>query len=102
MGQSLEITINNGVGLPVHFASTTPSSAAPIDADELGVASQLLGEPLKLIRSKQLMSKELLMHNMSLKRKSYLMFEKGKDQLLKLQDIMYREKMTDGSSMSKP
>ncbi|KRF67248.1 hypothetical protein ASG99_16625 [Bacillus sp. Soil768D1] len=51
MGKPLEITINNGVGLPVHFASTTPSSAAPLDADELGVASQLLGEPLKLIRS---------------------------------------------------
>lgn len=51
MNKPLEITINNGVGLPVHFASTTPSSAAPIDADELGVASQLLGEPLKLLRS---------------------------------------------------
>lgn len=51
MGKPLEITINNGVGLPVHFAATTPSSAAPLDADELGVASQLLGEPLRLIRS---------------------------------------------------
>ncbi|MFD1707859.1 UbiD family decarboxylase [Siminovitchia sediminis] len=51
MGKPLEITINNGVGLPVHFASTTPSSAAPIDADELGVASELLGEPLQLIKS---------------------------------------------------
>ncbi|MEK4025030.1 UbiD family decarboxylase [Sporosarcina sp. FSL W7-1283] len=51
MNKPLEITINNGVGLPVHFASTTPSSAAPIDADELGVASQLLGEPLRLLRS---------------------------------------------------
>ncbi|VEF46764.1 3-octaprenyl-4-hydroxybenzoate carboxy-lyase [Bacillus freudenreichii] len=50
-GKPLEITINNGVGLPVHFASTTPSSAAPIDADELGVASELLGEPLKLLKS---------------------------------------------------
>jgi 2,5-furandicarboxylate decarboxylase 1 len=51
MGKPLEITINNGVGLAVHFASTTPSSAAPLGADELGVASELLGEPLKLIRS---------------------------------------------------
>lgn len=50
-GKPLEITINNGVGLPVHFASTTPTTAAPIDKDELGVASALLGEPLKLIRS---------------------------------------------------
>ena len=50
-GKRLDITINNGVGLPVHFASTTPITAAPIDKDELGVASALLGEPLKLIKS---------------------------------------------------
>src|SRR5699024_314291 len=34
-GKRLDITINNGVGLPVHFASTTPITAAPIDKDEL-------------------------------------------------------------------
>jgi 2,5-furandicarboxylate decarboxylase 1 len=51
LGEPLEITINNGVGLPVHFASTAPATAAPIDKDELGVASALLGEPLKLIKS---------------------------------------------------
>lgn len=50
-GKRLEITINNGVGLPVHFASTTPITAAPLNKDELGVASALLGEPLKLIKS---------------------------------------------------
>ncbi|MFQ5667402.1 MAG: UbiD family decarboxylase [Candidatus Binatia bacterium] len=47
----LEITINNGVDPSVHFAAATPGSVAPIDVDELGIASQLLGEPLRLVRS---------------------------------------------------
>ncbi|PDY49535.1 UbiD family decarboxylase [Bacillus toyonensis] len=51
IGKPLEITINVGVGLPVHFAATSPSNVAAIDHDELGIASALLGEPLKLIRS---------------------------------------------------
>lgn len=51
MGVPLEITINNGVGPAVHIAAVTPSNAAPIDSDELGVASELLGEPLRLLRS---------------------------------------------------
>ncbi|MBI3076872.1 MAG: UbiD family decarboxylase [Deltaproteobacteria bacterium] len=48
-GVPLEITINNGVDLGVHMAAVTPAVAAPIDMDELGVASQLLGEPLQLV-----------------------------------------------------
>lgn len=53
MGVPLEVTINNGVGPAVHFASVTPSNAALLDQDELGVASELLGEPLKLLRSQE-------------------------------------------------
>lgn len=48
-GQPLEITINNGVDPSVHFAATVPASAAPIDKDELGIASHLRGEPLELV-----------------------------------------------------
>lgn len=51
LGKPLEITINVGVGLPVHFAATSPSNVASINHDELGIASAMLGEPLKLIRS---------------------------------------------------
>jgi len=50
-GQPLEITVNNGVDVGVHLAAATPSSAAPIDKDELGIASQIMGEPAKLIRA---------------------------------------------------
>ena len=47
-GEPLEITINNGVHPAYFVAATTPSSAAPIDVDELAVASYLLGEPARL------------------------------------------------------
>ncbi|MHB8618357.1 MAG: UbiD family decarboxylase [Chloroflexota bacterium] len=50
-GRSLPITINNGVGLAVYVAAAVPSKDAPIFTDELGVASQLLGQPLRLLRS---------------------------------------------------
>ena len=53
MGVPLEVTINNGVGPAVHFAAVTPSNAASLDQDELGVASELLGEPLQLLRSQE-------------------------------------------------
>ncbi|MCM3568662.1 UbiD family decarboxylase [Neobacillus mesonae] len=53
MGVPLEVTINNGVGPAVHFAAVTPSNAASLDQDELGVASELLGEPLRLLRSQE-------------------------------------------------
>jgi 2,5-furandicarboxylate decarboxylase 1 len=51
MGKPLEITINNGVSPAVHIAAVTPSNAASIDEDELGIASTILGEPLSLIKS---------------------------------------------------
>lgn len=51
-GQPLEITISNGVHPAYFVAATTPSSAAPIDVDELAVASYLLGEPARLCKSR--------------------------------------------------
>jgi 2,5-furandicarboxylate decarboxylase 1 len=50
-GKPLEITINNGVSPAVHIAAVTPSNAALIDQDELGIASTILGEPLSLLQS---------------------------------------------------
>ncbi|GAB4421932.1 MAG: hypothetical protein Fur0044_19720 [Anaerolineae bacterium] len=50
-GQSLEVTLNNGIGPAVHIASAVPSSPAPIDKDEPGIAGNISGEPLRLIRS---------------------------------------------------
>lgn len=52
MGCPLEITINNGVDPSVIIAALSPASAAPLDRDELGIASVLLGEPLHLCKSK--------------------------------------------------
>lgn len=51
-GESLEITISNGAHPAYFVAATTPSSAAPIDVDELAVASYLLGEPARLSKSR--------------------------------------------------
>lgn len=51
-GVPLEITLNNGVDPAVHFASVVPAVAAPIELDELGIASHLLGEPLALVKAK--------------------------------------------------
>jgi 2,5-furandicarboxylate decarboxylase 1 len=50
-GKPLEVTLNNGVGPAIHIASIVPASAAPIDTDELGVASSFTGRPLQLLRS---------------------------------------------------
>lgn len=47
-GVPLEISINNGVHPAYYVAAITPSAAAPIDVDELAVASALLGEPARL------------------------------------------------------
>ena len=47
-GEPLEITINNGVHPAYYVAAITPSAAAPMDVDELAVASALLGEPARL------------------------------------------------------
>ncbi|MEJ8566413.1 UbiD family decarboxylase [Elongatibacter sediminis] len=50
-GEPLEITVSNGVDVGAHLAAASPASAAPIDTDELGIASQVLGEPARLLRS---------------------------------------------------
>jgi len=50
-GVPLEITVNNGVDFPVCMAGAVPASAAPIEMDELGIASQLRGAPVELIES---------------------------------------------------
>lgn len=50
-GVPLEITVNNGVDLAVHMAAAMPESAAPIELDELGIACQIRGEPVELIRA---------------------------------------------------
>ncbi len=48
-GQSLFFTLNAGVGPGLHFAASTPAEAAPAEADELGIASEFEGAPLKLV-----------------------------------------------------
>ena len=50
-GQPLEVTLNDGIGPAVHIASAVPSSAAPMDKDQLGIAGNMSGEPLRLLRS---------------------------------------------------
>ena len=52
-GETLPFTLNVGVGPGVHFAAATPSEAAPIDTDELGIASAFQGAPLELVPSTQ-------------------------------------------------
>jgi 2,5-furandicarboxylate decarboxylase 1 len=49
--QPLEITISNGVNIPSAIAAVTPGSVAPPELDELGIASVLLGEPVRLCKS---------------------------------------------------
>lgn len=51
-GEPLEVTVNNGVDVGVHLAAASPASAAPIEMDELGIASQVLGKPARLIRAR--------------------------------------------------
>ena len=51
-GEPLEMTINNGVDPSIHFAAAVPASAAPMERDELGIASHLRGEPLELVPGK--------------------------------------------------
>ena len=50
-GESLEITINNGVDPAVALAALSPGAAAPVNMDELGIASVMLGEPVRLCKS---------------------------------------------------
>lgn len=50
-GEALEMTVNNGVDLGVHLAAASPASVAPIEMDEVGIACQIRGEPVELIRA---------------------------------------------------
>lgn len=47
--QPLPFTLNVGVGPGLHFAAATPAEAAPIETDELGIASRFHGRPLELV-----------------------------------------------------
>lgn len=49
LGRSVWITLNCGVGPGLHFAAAAPAEAAPIDRDELGIASEFHGAPLELV-----------------------------------------------------
>ena len=49
LGQPLPFTLNVGVGPGLHFAAATPAEAAPIETDELGIASRFHGRPLELV-----------------------------------------------------
>ncbi len=48
-GEPLPFTLNIGVGPGLHFAAATPAEAAPIETDELGIASEFHGRPLELV-----------------------------------------------------
>ena len=49
LGQPLALTINIGVGPGLHFAAAAPAEAAPVEMDELGIASEIHGAPLELV-----------------------------------------------------
>jgi 2,5-furandicarboxylate decarboxylase 1 len=53
LGRSLWITLNCGVGPGLHFAAAAPAEAAPIDRDELGIASEFHGAPLELVPGRE-------------------------------------------------
>ena len=53
-GETLKFSINCGVSPGLHFAAATPAEAAPIDTDELGIASVFHGTPLELVEGKTL------------------------------------------------
>lgn len=48
-GKPLPITINIGCGPGLHFAASAPAEAAPIDTDELGIASEFHGSAVELV-----------------------------------------------------
>ena len=50
-GKPLTFTLNCGVGPGLHFAASAPAEAAPLDKDELGIASEFHGRPLELVKS---------------------------------------------------
>lgn len=52
LGRPLPFTLNVGVGPGLHFAASAPAEAAPIDKDELGIASEFHGAPVQLVRGR--------------------------------------------------
>ena len=50
-GEPLELTVNNGADFAMSMAAAAPSPAAPIEMDEIGIASQIRGEPVELMAS---------------------------------------------------
>lgn len=50
-GEALEVTINNGVDFAVTMAGAAPAGAAPMEMDEIGIACQIRGAPVPLLRS---------------------------------------------------
>ena len=62
-GEPLPFTLNIGVGPGLHFAAATPAEAAPIDTDELGIASEFHGRPLELVAG-TLSAVEMVAHAM--------------------------------------
>jgi 2,5-furandicarboxylate decarboxylase 1 len=54
LGRALSFSLNIGVGPGLHFAAAAPAEAAPIDTDELGIASEFHGAPLQLVMGKLL------------------------------------------------
>lgn len=62
-GVSLPFTLNVGVGPGLHFAAATPAEAAPMETDELGIASEFHGAPLELV-SGTVLDVEMVAHAM--------------------------------------
>jgi UbiD family decarboxylase len=62
-GENLPFTLNVGVGPGLHFAASAPAEAAPVDKDELGIASEFHGAPVELVRS-DLSQTEMIAHAM--------------------------------------
>ena len=62
-GEHLSFTLNVGIGPGFHFASSAPAEAAPPEKDELGIASEFLGEPVELVAS-DLSDSEMVAHAM--------------------------------------
>ncbi len=50
-GQPLELTVNNGADYAMSMAAASPASAAPMEMDEIGIACQMHGAPVRLIEA---------------------------------------------------
>jgi 2,5-furandicarboxylate decarboxylase 1 len=49
-GEPLRFSLNIGVHPGVHFAAAVPSEVAPLDVDELGIAAEFQGTPIRLVQ----------------------------------------------------